>query len=640
MPQRVSPCSKSLAPWLAASTAIALALTSRSAVRGEAISDAIGTPRGQRSTATLTHSHPAFGGPQRVTDVDRTRRASARQLEPDLSDVARLEEFFGTAMEMNFHVLTNTYARAACDKVPWAGHYWPTYEDGINAVWRANELSPAEKYAAAFHLPVDAFLAQLSQSSGVLSETSSAGASAASCRTDADCTALQDNDDDDDDDDDGDRRCGLHGNATSGSCIPTWHGLCHARAAAAILEDEPQCAVDKNNVTFHAVDIKALLTQLYDGAEVQVVFTGTRFNGPDGSGPELDRYGRYTNAAQKDVNPAIFHVAMANIVGKHRQSFIVDVSTNAAVSNEPVQGYELLEASIVDATTLSREHFDSDTYPFNPAATFVAKCTTRLLWTAESMEDDDAMAAAGRIDAYTVHEDYEYCLELDEDYTIIGGEWLGASRKNHPDFLWIPAGKPRHDTVTDTGISYANVLELVRASRQCSKATKSEEAAMPPMAAMPDSEYHMSSFDSRKRPDKVFHSQTKPLVSQTPETHDQWTHEPKKHEQRTDSSETGSHGAHQQWTHEPKKHEQRTDPSETGSHGAHQQWTHEPKKREQRTDSSETGSHGAYDQWTGSASSQSPHVTDSAKHWNQSLHQHTSALLQWVRRLGDIALWW
>ncbi|KAJ8574508.1 hypothetical protein ON010_g4701 [Phytophthora cinnamomi] len=64
-------------------------------------------------------------------------------------------------------------------------------------------------------------------------------------------------------------------------CIPTWWGICHAWAPAAIVEQEPQCDVEKNGVTFHVFDIKVLLTDLYDGASIKTIFTGARLNGPD-----------------------------------------------------------------------------------------------------------------------------------------------------------------------------------------------------------------------------------------------------------------------------------------------------------------------------------------------------------------------
>ncbi|KAG7397000.1 hypothetical protein PHYBOEH_001450 [Phytophthora boehmeriae] len=424
----------------------------QSTARGEAITDNLITPLGE--TALLTHNHPAFGGSIRKSDIVKPvtlteqNRDSVRGLEAALSDLERLEAYFGEPMECDYNVLKDSYSKASTEVPPWSGNFWPTYKDGINFKWKTGEPSAAEKYATAFDLDVDSFTNGISLSTGILSE---AYDGSTACTSDDDCSSGS--------------LCGIRDGASSGFCIPTWFGICHAWAAAAIYEKEPMCDAHKNNVTFHPVDIKALLSQAYDGAAIEVVFTGARFNGPD-SPEELDQYGRYVDSARRDISSGFFHIAVANILGKHKQSFIVDVSSDSPVWNQPVQKYEFLETEIVDAAKLSQEYFGNATYPFNDNMKYMAKCTTRLTWTAESLEDG-ALTATGRIAAYTAYQDYEYCLELDENYAVIGGEWLGDSRKDHPDFLWLPAAKPSTDTVTDTGMYYQDVIELLEQSQQC-----------------------------------------------------------------------------------------------------------------------------------------------------------------------------
>jgi transglutaminase elicitor len=36
---------------------------------------------------------------------------------------------------------------------------------------------------------------------------------------------------------------------------------------------------------------------------------------------------------------------------------------------------------------------------------------------------------------------YDYILEVDPGNKSLGGEWLGESRKDHPDFVWLPLGQ-------------------------------------------------------------------------------------------------------------------------------------------------------------------------------------------------------
>ena len=34
---------------------------------------------------------------------------------------------------------------------------------------------------------------------------------------------------------------------------------------------------------------------------------------------------------------------------------------------------------------------------------------------------------------------YEYILELNQKGKVIGGEWVGSSKSEHPDFIWRPS---------------------------------------------------------------------------------------------------------------------------------------------------------------------------------------------------------
>uniref|UniRef100_H3G521 Transglutaminase elicitor n=1 Tax=Phytophthora ramorum TaxID=164328 RepID=H3G521_PHYRM len=374
-----------------------------------------------------------------------------RHLEAELSDIARLESYFGTSIECNFNVLKDSYSSAVCDVLPWSGDYWPSYKDGINFVWKDGDASPAEKYATAFGLEAASFKDSISLSTGVLSESYEGS----TCASDSDCDSLGDG-----------SLCGIREGETSGYCIPTWVGICHAWAAAAMFEAEPKCDVVKNNVTFHSVDMKALISQLYDGAAIDVVFTGARFNGPD-TPEELDEYGRYVDAARKDINPAFFHIAAANILGKQHQTFIVDVSSNSEVWNQPVQKYEFLETEIIiDTAEACGKHFGTTSYPFNSAMVQLAQVKTTVTWAVEAYVDGP-LVSTGDVDNYLVSNEYEYLLELDANDAIIGGEWVGDSKEAHPDFLWFATGKPDTSTVTSVGLSYADVQELLELSLAC-----------------------------------------------------------------------------------------------------------------------------------------------------------------------------
>jgi hypothetical protein len=61
--------------------------------------------------------------------------------------------------------------------------------------------------------------------------------------------------------------------------------------------------------------------------------------------------------------------------------------------------------------------------------------------------------------SYMRTKSYEYIVEADDQGKIIGGEWLGSSRTDHPDFVWWPTGKPM-STMAGNQITYSEVKAL------------------------------------------------------------------------------------------------------------------------------------------------------------------------------------
>ncbi|KAF1313336.1 Elicitor-like transglutaminase, partial [Globisporangium splendens] len=378
--------------------------------------------------ALLNHHHPAFGAdvaPEvieyriaevveplpRVTNASTPQpeatvgAANFRRLEASNADIERLEKYFGTPMELNFATLNKQYKSAKVDPAPWPSSYWPVYADGINYRWQGSDvLSPSEKYATAYGLSVKEFTAKVSQSNGILSQSRRR-----SCKVTSECDSLKDG-----------SVCGIRQGESKGYCIPGWFGICHAWAPAAILEKEPKCAVKKGSVTFQPYDIKGLLTQIYDGASVDTVFTGARFNGPD-IPAVFDEYGRYKDAARRDLGPGFFHIAITNIMGKFKKGFVVDVTAGSEVWNQPVRDYEIAETKALTLSQGAKEYFQTNKYPFNSDAKSLMYVHTKFRWIVESGEDGP-LVETGEVDRYTQTGDYEYLLELDAQNNIIGGE--------------------------------------------------------------------------------------------------------------------------------------------------------------------------------------------------------------------------
>ena len=78
-----------------------------------------------------------------------------------------------------------------------------------------------------------------------------------------------------------------------------------------------------------------------------------------------------------------------------------------------------------------------------------------------SLETDGNLGAY--VDEFTLTDRYGYVLEQNAAGEIIGGEWAGLSKLNHPDFLWLPI---KQNSPQIDGISYKAVLELLKRSRQ------------------------------------------------------------------------------------------------------------------------------------------------------------------------------
>jgi hypothetical protein len=424
------------------------------------------------ATSLLSHKSPAFGAIAPgldesyttfvdfaypvITDKDPTeqleqtddspKQGMVRRLEATSPDLQKIEAFFETSLEKNAKSLNS---KAAYYVMPWPSNYWANYQDGINHRWDPEQPSAPEKYATAFGLDATAFMDKISETTGILS-----GKNRKSCSSDADCANENDG-----------SECAIREGEQQGYCIPTWFGICHAWAPAALLEPEPRCAVEKNGVIFQPMDIKALLTQVYDDGLVGTVMTGARFMGSD-SDVTKDQFGRYSDGSRRDLGAGFLHVALANIIGRFNSSLVLDVTGGAEVWNQPVYSYEVVGQTELTPTEAANQYYGQSQYPFNSEAKRVMYTETKVTWMIEAYEDG-GLVSSGRASRYAHTKTYTYLLELDDAYNILGGEWVGDSNEDHPDFLWLPKARPTLATITDVGLSYQNVRELLDEATNC-----------------------------------------------------------------------------------------------------------------------------------------------------------------------------
>ncbi|HTH05706.1 MAG TPA: pre-peptidase C-terminal domain-containing protein, partial [Ilumatobacteraceae bacterium] len=365
--------------------------------------------------------------------------------------------------------------------------------------------------------------------------------------------------------------CSKRDGQTSGRCIPTWWGICHAWAPAAILMPEPKKAVTYGGVEFKVQDIKALLTLVFDRTETK--FVSLRCDSLDSQNEIVfDKYGRPNGGAStncRDTNPGTFHVLMTNYLGKQGEAFVYDRTWDGEVWNQPLRGYRITamdEISALDAnkligvtaeggTTTDRNGtvvkdaftqvgsfavtagqnvtvamtgtgdadlyvkfgtapstsaydcrpYDGTTaetctlvapagatqvfvgvhgyaatsdyqlkitsggsipqnYVFNANAAKLYKVHMDVDYISESSASTDGNLGS-TIDRYTHQDRYDYVLEIDSAGKIIGGEWVGTSKKQHPDFVWLPI-RASASSVAGGKITYANVKMIYDLSMQ------------------------------------------------------------------------------------------------------------------------------------------------------------------------------
>jgi subtilisin-like proprotein convertase family protein len=364
-------------------------------------------------------------------------------------------------------------------RVAWADTHWPTYEDSINARWQGQEtLSPAEKYDTAFNewSAPEGFMELEPYDSSSCSwdeeyYTSLGPAALYTSRNKGNWTSHNGVDDDGDGLSDKEE-CGYDDENKDRDGVESWWGLCHAWVPAAMLEDEPLRPVTRNGVTFEVSDLKGLLIAQYDRADAYML--GGRCN--DKEVERDEETGRVITEGCRDVNAGSFHVIVTNFLGVQQRAIAEDRTYNYEVWNQPVTGYKITaqrEISLEEAHELlevkqgpseddqadgesggepSGEpsgdvEDDQQGYVYNDRAEKLIEIKLTTDYVTESSAS--TRPNGDHIERYTRHDDYNYILELDANGDIIGGEWVGSSIQNHPDFLWLPtrarSGNPHID---------------------------------------------------------------------------------------------------------------------------------------------------------------------------------------------------
>jgi hypothetical protein len=192
-------------------------------------------------------------------------------------------------------------------------------------------------------------------------------------------------------------------------------------------------------VTFFPEDIKALGSLLYAKNQEQVILLGKRCRS--------EALGLFTNACD-ETNPATFHRALVNRVGKMKKTFIADVSPSTEVWNYPVLNYKFSFFNVLsdeEDEKVSKDFKEMIEF-FSPKKKGFYKSGKRHRRTSyivgvkavvhyRDMRPANLLQTDSFLQDKVLEKEYIYDLELDSMFNILGGESYSA---NLPDFIWAP----------------------------------------------------------------------------------------------------------------------------------------------------------------------------------------------------------
>ncbi len=200
------------------------------------------------------------------------------------------------------------------------------------------------------------------------------------------------------------------------STTESWEGLCGALSVAAVMTKEPSGPVTYRGETFSVSDQKALLMKAYELYPTKTF--GIRYNGDQA-----------TDGARSDIRPEVFHRVAESFIKEQKKSFIIDDTAGIEVWNKPI--YRL-------RWRITKDDKVENAYLVKAWPWFVRQ------------RNEISEALTSENDRYAPAP-YEYRLYVDPSpradgkYRVIAGEWLGASKETHPDYVVVPEanGSPK-----------------------------------------------------------------------------------------------------------------------------------------------------------------------------------------------------
>ncbi len=238
-----------------------------------------------------------------------------------------------------------------------------------------------------------------------------------------------------------------------------WMGFCDGWSHSSIYSPRPNKSVtvlakdNETKITFYPSDIKGLLAILWSHGESSHTFTrvGRKCELYKNQIPEKNletqKEKKYKNCY--DVNPGSFHLAVLNQVGLLGKSFVYERNFDYEVWNHPIKSFKYNYVSQKKKNFLSKifrknsttntledalipiEESDPNKRELRSVdAKWIVQVNLEVIATIETYANS-RKTDSQKFDKY-VKDKFQYDLELDKDFNIIGGEWIS---KNHPDYI-------------------------------------------------------------------------------------------------------------------------------------------------------------------------------------------------------------
>jgi hypothetical protein len=250
--------------------------------------------------------------------------------------------------------------------------------------------------------------------------------------------------------------------------VPTWRGVCDGWSSAAQMMPRPTKSVvlttaQGTPITFFPEDIKALGSLLYARAQDNVIFLGKRCY------PVVGVFSGGCDA----TNPGTLHKAIANRVGNLKKTFNADISTSSEVWNYPVKSYKFTYYNVlsdVESTDFKKvyELFEKKQRFAKPGRRHdrtYAIVGVKAEVVFADMREANLLETDGITEDKDLVKTYMYDLELDRNFTILGGEWESSG----PDFIWAPNDKTYPISDGEKGRKPVTAAEVTKAAQVSSK---------------------------------------------------------------------------------------------------------------------------------------------------------------------------